>query len=622
MKLKKFMASTLALTILGSSVFTGVSALEISSSYTGAENGEIVILHTNDTHCDIENGFGFAGVKEYKDDMESLYGNTNVTLVDAGDAVQGGAIGKLTSGEAIIDLMNEVGYDIFTPGNHEFDYQMEQFYKLMNSFNGSVISSNFIELSTNKSVYDAYEIVSYGDFEIAYVGITTPETFTKSTPAYFQDGNGNFIYSFSEGNNGQTLYNNVQNSVDKAISEGADYVVAVAHLGVEEGSNPYRSTDVIANTTGIDVIIDGHSHTTLENEIIKNKNGEDVILNQTGDKFENLGKITINNNTGEITAELISGDEETGYTKKDAEVQSKVDEVNAEFEVLLNTVIAHSEVDLVVNDPETGDRLIRNQETNLGDLCADAYRSMLDADVAIVNGGGIRADVSAGDITYGDVIAVHPWGNNAMSVEVSGQVILDALEMGAKSSPEESGGFMQVSGLTYTINTAIPSSVVTDEQGGFVKVDGAYRVGEVVIGGEPIDLDKMYVLAAHDYMLLHFGDGMTMFKDAKVVKPMFMVDNEVLMTYIQDDLNGVVTDDYANIDGQGRIKIVNETIEPTNPTEEPTNSATEETNPTQTPTVPTSPQTGDDGGMVIMFASLMVMSIGVLIVSKKKNKQS
>lgn len=548
-------------------------SLALAGPALAAEPGEndIVILHTNDVHCGIEDGLTYAGVSAYAKEMEAQYGADRVTLVDAGDAVQGGPIGTLTQGEYLVDIMNQVGYDIFTPGNHEFDYQIPRLLELTELLDAQTISSNFVDLTTGESVFQPYTVLDYGDVQVGYVGITTPESFTKSTPAYFQDENGNYIYGFCEGNNGQALYDNVQASVDAARADGADYVVAVAHLGIEETSAPWRSTDVIANTTGIDVMIDGHSHSTIDGQQVANEEGEMVLLNQTGTKLSAVGKIVIDPDTGDITAELV-----TDYAGRDADTQAFVDGINAEFADVLNQVVAHSDVSLTTVDPTSGERIIRNLETNLGDLCADAYRTVLEADVGLVNGGGIRADIPAGDVTYGQIINVHPYSNQATSVRATGQQLLDALEMGARNNPGENGGFLQVSGMTYTIDTTIPSGVVTDDKGNFVRVDGEYRVKDVTVNGEPLDMNKTYVVASHDYMLLDGGDGMVMFQGDEVVKDRVMPDNQVLIQYIRDSLGGSVGADYADPYGQGRITVLTEASAPDQP-QEPEQPAQPET---------------------------------------------
>ena len=543
--------------VLAAAMVMGLAAPALAAEES--ESGKIVILHTNDVHCGIDpvtdeetgavTNVGYAGVAAYKAEMEAQYGAENVTLVDAGDAIQGGPIGTLSKGSYIVDIMNEVGYDFAIPGNHEFDYGMDNFLTLAKEkAEYTYLCCNFTDLEGN-AVLDAYKVVDYGDVSVGYVGIDTPESFTKSTPTYFQDAEGNYIYSFSQGNEGADLYAAVQKAVDAAVADGADYVVALGHLGNEGSTDVWTSKSVIANTTGIDVFIDGHSHETYD-ETVQNKDGEDVVLAQTGTKLANIGKVVIDTKTGDITAELVSG-----YEKQDETVAAYVAGVNEEFAGVLQEVVAKSDVALTTLDPATGERAVRNAETNLGDLCTDAYRVLLGADIAFVNGGGIRADIAAGDITYEDIINVHPFGNEACLVETTGQDILDALEMGARLYPEENGGFLQVSGISYTIDASVPSSVVLSDEGEFVKVDGDYRVKDVMVGDEPLDVTKTYTLASHNYMLKSGGDGFVMFKDDTVLKDCVMIDNQVLINYIVDELGGVVSADYA--EPQGRITIVN-----------------------------------------------------------------
>lgn len=534
--------------------------------------GDIVIIYTNDVHCGVDQitgndgavtNIGYTGVSAYYKEMKSLAGEGYVTLVDAGDAVQGDAIGTLSQGQYLVDIMNQVGYEIFVPGNHEFDYGMDRMLELMENLEAEVISSNFTDLKTNGLVYDPYTIITYGTGEdatkVAYVGITTPESFTKSTPVYFQDGSGKYIYGFKEGDDGQELYDAVQDAIDDAKGEGADYVIAVGHLGVDAQSAPWRSTDVIENTTGIDAFIDGHSHSTVEGDVVKNEDGEGVILTQTGTKLASMGRMIIEAD-GDITTELI-----TGYDKSDTATTAFIEDIEKDFADDLAAKVGETEVALTVNDPATGKRIVRNSETNLGDLCADAYRYVLGngktgaasgpADVAFVNGGGVRANIDAGEITFGEVIAVHPFNNVGCVVEATGQEILDALEMAARVAPEENGGFLQVSGLTYTIDTAVASTVVVDDKSMFVEITGDCRVKDVKVGGEAIDPDKVYTLASHNYMLLNGGDGINMFQDNKVVVQPVLLDNQILITYIDEYLDGVVGADYSDPYGQGRINV-------------------------------------------------------------------
>ena len=543
---------------------------------SGSESrNDIVVLYTNDAHCAYKQAFdkedttkltceGYAALAKYKKDKEE---NSYVELVDAGDAIQGDVIGTLSNGEYIADIMAKTGYTIAVPGNHEFDYGMDNFLALTEKAGYDYISCNFMDLASGESVLPAYEMKEYGDKKVAYVGISTPETFTKSTPTYFQDKDGNYIYGFCEGNDGADLYNQVQKTVDKAKADGADYVVAIGHTGIDPSSTPWTSGEIIANTTGINAYIDGHSHSTIEGEQVKNKEGKDVLLTSTGTKLAAFGELTISSD-GVFSSRLVSD-----YTEEDPEVAAYVEEIEGKFKDLQNQVVAATEVDLTVNDPATGKRMVRNQETNLGDLCADAYRDMLGADVAFVNGGGVRADIKTGDITYGDIIKVHPFGNAACLIEATGQQILDALELGSSAAGydaendayPESGGFLQVSGLTYEIDTTVKSSVVLDDKKNFVKVDGERRVKNVKIGGKAIDPAATYKLASHNYMLKSGGDGYSMFKGDKVLQDEVMIDNQVLINYITKTLGGKVTKDsiYANPYGDGRIKVILDKAEPT-----------------------------------------------------------
>lgn len=532
--MKKLLSVFLALTL----VFALCGGALAAEETTG---NDIVVLYTNDVHCGVEDNIGYAGLVAYEKEM--LETTPYVTLVDIGDAIQGGPLGTLTTGEALVNIMNEVGYDVATMGNHEFDYGMARFQELAAMLECGYVSCNFVDLRTGDTVFPAYKMISYGDTDVAYIGISTPETYTKSTPVYFQDENGNYIYSFSENN----LPEMVQAAIDEATAAGAEYIVAVGHLGVDEESAPYRSTDIIAETTGLDVFLDGHSHSVIASQEVEDADGNTVILSSTGTELANIGKLTIAAD-GTITTELVSD-----YETKDADMQAFIDNVNAEFEEITSEVVAKSSVNLT-GYAEDGTRLVRNQETNIGDLCADAYRVVGNADIGWVNGGGIRADIPAGEITYGDIIEVHPYSNQLCVVETTGQQILDALEMASASCPNESGGFLQVSGLSYTIDTTIPSSVVTDDQGMFVEVDGERRVKDVMVGDKPIDPDATYTLASHNYMLKVGGDGFNMFMDDKLLVDESMPDNQVLITYIVDHLDGVVPADYA--EPQGRITVL------------------------------------------------------------------
>ena len=552
--MKKFLAFLLALTML-----LGVGALAEEDAPLFQQ--DVMVLFTSDVHCGIESNFGYAGLAMVRDAYQNA--GYHVLLVDNGDSIQGEPVGTMTTGEANIKLMNAVGYDIATMGNHEFDYGMERFFELSKMANFPYVSCNFNK--GGELQFAPYVIKEFDGVKIAFVGISTPKTLTSSTPKYFQDENGNFIYGFFEDETGEGLYNAVQKAVDDARAEGATFVVALAHLGNEDECRPFTYADVIANTTGINALLDGHSHDTNHVEM-RNKARETVLRQGCGTKMEGIGYLKIAAKNGAMKAGVMMWNNDdfnaTQLYQLDTDVTKAVAEATETLNAKLAEVVAKTDVELTINDPvavtEDGKavRIIRNAETNLGDLCADAYRYVSGADIAFVNGGGIRVSIKEGDITLNDILKVHPFGNALCVCEATGQQILDALEFGAKDVPGEFGGFLQVSGLTYEIHTYLPSTVKMDEKRMFVGVEGEYRVKNVMVGGEPLDLEKIYTLASHNYMLQGQGDGYTIFEDNVYTQESVMLDNQVLITYITEGLNGVVGADYANPYGQGRIVAV------------------------------------------------------------------
>ena len=552
--MKKFLAFLLALTML-----LGVGALAEENAPLFQQ--DVMILFTSDVHCGIESNFGYAGLAMVRDAYKNA--GYHVLLVDNGDSIQGEPVGTMTTGEANIKLMNAVGYDIATMGNHEFDYGMDRFFELSKMANFPYISCNFNK--NGELQFAPYIIKEFDGVKLAFVGITTPKTLTSSTPKYFQDENGNFIYGFFEDETGEGLYNAVQKAVDDARAEGASIVIAMAHLGNEAECSPYTYKDVIANTTGINALLDGHSHDTVHVEM-RNKARETVLRQGCGTKLEGVGYLKIAAKNGAMKAGVMMWNNDdfnaTQLYQLDTDVTKAVAEATETLNAKLAEVVAKTDVELTINDPvavtEDGKavRIIRNAETNLGDLCADAYRYVSGADIAFVNGGGIRVSIKEGDITLNDILKVHPFGNALCVCEATGQQILDALEFGAKDVPGEFGGFLQVSGLTYEIHTSVPSSVKLDEKGLFAGVEGEYRVKNVMVGDEPLDLEKIYTLASHNYMLQGQGDGYTIFEDNVYTQESVMLDNQVLITYITEGLGGVVGAEYANPYGQGRIVAV------------------------------------------------------------------
>ena len=510
------------------------------------ESGKIVVLYTGDMHCSVESGankLDFAQLALYKQAVSNSA--DYVTLVDCGDAVQGSNIGTLTKGESIVELMNEVGYDVCTFGNHEFDYGIDQLEKLMGMSDAEYICCNFMD--SDGCFVSPYTIRSYGELKIAYIGITTPYTLTSSNPEVFKDENGELKYSFCQDTSGEKLYNAVQNAVDTAIGMDADYVIALAHLGNGEGYSPYGSEDVIAATSGIDIVLDGHSHTVVESREVYNKEGEPVMLTSSGSHMQYIGQVTIDTrrttgkNDDVITIRLIDSSD---YDR----VAGKTEETEKEFEEILGTEIGYTAKTLSVNS-ENGNRLVRNRETGIGNFVADAYRSLTNADIAFVNGGGIRADISEGKITYGDLLNVQPYGNMICVVEATGLEIRDALEMSYRrvegkyedenGSVGESGGFFHLSGMKVVIDTSIPSGVKLDENGMISGVEGERRVKEVyVLNGEtgeyePLSDSKTYTVASINYILLQGGDGFNMFMNNEVITSEAASDLQAVIEYLE-----------------------------------------------------------------------------------------
>lgn len=553
---KRIILTTLAAAVILAVVLTGISLWQLERS-----GDDIVVLYTNDVHCRVDENIGYAGLALYEKQLQQE--TQNVFLVDVGDAVQGAPIGTLSSGKYIIDIMNHLEYDFAVPGNHEFDYGISVLNELAQKLNCGYYSCNFLDTETGKPVFEPYKMFSCEDTEIAFVGVTTPESLTKSTPTYFQDEQGNYLYEFCEDETGEALYAQVQSSVNKAKADGADYVILAGHLGGSGVTDYWSSDQIIANTEGIDVCIDGHSHEAVPHEIVKNKNGEDVVVTQTGSQMEAIGKLTISED-GTIETELIYeipfSDSIDGAAKTedgkavDSSTRDFIVGIQNQYAEQLKMVVGRTQYALTVNDPDTGERAIRNNETNLGDFVADAFRIVLGADIGLCNGGGIREDIQPGDITYNDILMVFPYGNTGCVIEVTGQQIKDALEMGVRGLPEESGSFLQVSGLSYQIDTSIPSSVQTDDKGNFKGVSGDYRVTDLRVNGEPIELTATYTIASHNYTLKEHGGGMTMLQDCRVLKDEVMLDADILIAYLKQT-GGEITSEYENPAGQGRIII-------------------------------------------------------------------
>jgi len=576
----------------------------------GALSEDVVILYTNDVHTYIDGPLSYDVIAAVKAQLQTEY--AHVLLADAGDHIQGTAYGSMDKGESIIRLMNAAGYDVATLGNHEFDYGMDGCIAIREWAEFPYVSCNFYneeDFIRNDNVLDSYALFECGDERIAFIGITTPDTFTSSTPAYFQDETGAYIYGIAGGEDGSALYADVQAAIDEAKAAGATKVIALGHLGVDLSSTPYTSAETIANTSGLDAFIDGHSHTVVPGDLIADKDGNGVLLTQTGEYFDRIGMMLIDSGSGEITTDFIEpaaltepGTDEDGEEIEvivgyelssdlysgtamvsDADTAAIKDAWMTSVDEQLGALIGSAAVTLANHDAD-GARLVRSQETNTGDFAADALYWLfddmgLDVDVAIMNGGGVRNKAITGDISYKTCKEIHTFGNVACLQTITGQQLLDALEWGARyvGSGQESGGFLQVSGITYKIDTAYPESTQADEKGVWTGAPtGGYRVTDVMVYNketdafEPLDLEASYNLAGYNYTLRDLGDGFAMFDGAVNVLDYVLEDYMVLANYVSAFEGGVVeagnsplmarypglTVDYGTVNGSGRIEVL------------------------------------------------------------------
>ena len=506
------------------------------------DKADVTILYTNDVHTYIDNKSPkptYAAIAALKKSIEDT--GRDVLLVDAGDHIQGTAYGSMDDGATIIELMNEAGYDLATPGNHEFDYGMARAKAVIQEADFPYVSCNWVDLRTGFNVLPSVKFFFVGGRKIAFVGVTTPETFTKSTPAYFMnDAQTKYIYDILGGEDGQKLYDAVQKAIDKAEFWGADTIIGLGHLGVDPSSSPWTSEEVIAHTHGFTAFIDGHSHTVMANKQVTDASGKAVTLTQTGSYFKNIGKMTVGAD-GTITTELINT-----YEGLDAAVAATASNWISAVDDMLGEEIAVGDTKFYINDPATGKRRIRSGETNLGDFVADGIYTYfneieeLHCDIAIMNGGGIRTDVEAGPWSFKTCKTVSPFGNVACLMSVTGQQIQDALEFGARfagAEGKENGGFLQVAGARYTIHTGTPNTVQTNDKNVWTGSAATPRVSNVEIYDKttgtykPLDPNATYALAGMNYTLRNLGDGFAMFDGATLIKDYVSEDYLVMSSY-------------------------------------------------------------------------------------------
>ncbi len=517
---------------------------------------DVIVLFTNDVHCGIDDNIGYAGLSAYKKDMSEKY--RHVVLVDCGDFSQGGYEGTVSNGGFLVDIMNDVGYDFAIFGNHEFDYGMDHLKANVERSNAQFLNCNITYTGIGENWMDdltkPYEIITYDNIKVAFIGVTTPKTFNSSTPTGFME-NDEIVYDFAKDETGHNFFETVQKNVDECRRQGADYVVILSHLGMDvELDAPFTSLNLVENTIGIDVVLDGHSHIEAACWIRQNKDGDDVLLSSTGTKLTNIGKLVLSED-GTASVGYIDN-----YEKKDPVITEQIASIRSEFDKQMNVVVGATDFDLSCNDPD-GIRMIRSREVPIGDFVADAYRILGNADIGMCNGGGIRADLNAGDITYKEIIDVSPYGNTLCVVKVTGAEIVDMLEYFYRYTQSEykkdgkaygeDGSFQQVSGLKFTVNTSIESTVQVDENDSLTGIGGARRISDVMVLKDgkytPIDLSATYTLASHNYMIKNGGAGMLLFlKDHELVVDEAISDYQVLIEYMS--MLGKDIAKYATVD--------------------------------------------------------------------------
>ena len=523
----------------------------------------IVILYENDAHCAVEGYARLAGQR----DAERQH-TPYVAIVSSGDFAQGNTVGSLTKGEAIVRIMNAVGYDYLTIGNHEFDYTVPQMQHLSEMLTAKTLCCNFSRYEEdnddkdndrdNDDLYPAYEVKDFGGTKVGFIGVATPSTFRSSTPTYFIDDNGNLLYNFHQ----TDTYECVQEAVNDAREEGAEIIIVLSHLG--DDPEVAYSRGLIAATHGIDVVLDGHAHHVL-NERLVNDRGDSVTLTSTGTKFAYIGRLTIDTDN-RVTTELLPISD---CHRVNQAVQDTVLAIQQELEARVNAPVGTTAFALADRDNQDN-RLVRKQETNLGDFMADVARYTTGANIGVCNGGGLRAGLYNETITFGNIVSIWPFNNTMRVVECTGQQLLDAFEVSAANLPRENGDFMHVSGLRYTINPHVPTSVIWDDNRMFNGVGKTRRIAKMEVfmlaDGESdklpyeqrgtwqqVNPNAVYTIGGQSYIIACSGaSGMFAKMRLLPVEGEPVNDVDAVCAYIQA-MGGTINDVYRR--PQGRITI-------------------------------------------------------------------
>ena len=532
---KKVLSLLMAVVMTFSLAVTANAAEETAQDL----NGDIVILHTNDVHGAIA---GYAKVAALKDAYEAR--GAYVLLMDAGDFIQGDPTVSTSEGATAVELMNLAGYDVVSLGNHEFDYGYQNLKDLEADADFAIVDANVL-YNGRVAFEDNLVFTAPDGTKIGVFGLDTPETATKAHPAKIQG------VTFLAG---EDLYDCAQEQVDALTAEGCEYIICLGHLGIDDESAGNRSIDLLENVDGIDLFIDGHSHSTRA-DLLDATDGTGMVGNtmvtSTGTKLESIGVVTIDAE-GVITT---STTPVADLTAEDADVAARAAAIQKEIDDEYGTVFAKTEVALN-GEREPGNR---TEETNLGDLITDALvwgaeREGTEVDAAVTNGGGIRASIAAGDITKKDINTVLPFGNTLSIVQVTGAELLEALEASTYCTPTSIGGFPQVSGIEFTVDTTKAYDQGEQYPGStYYGPKSIQRVTIETVGGEPFDANATYTIATNDFMAAG-GDTYYAFAAASVNYDLGIAMDEVVMDYITEELKGTVTAE-AYGEPAGRITV-------------------------------------------------------------------
>lgn len=508
--------------------FTLISVLA-SSCNPNQPDRSIVILFENDVHCAID---GYPQMAAYRDQLSDM---ACVQMVSCGDFIQGGVVGSLSKGQAIIDIMKTMQYDVITIGNHEFDYKCPHLFSLMDDLSVPVTCCNFIDYQTRQSVYPSYVLNEVGGRKIAYVGVTTPTTLS-TMPSAFVNEEGQKIYDLAK----DEVFDCVQTAVDQARKAGAEYVFVLSHLGEEENDMGITSQAMVAATNGIDVVLDAHAHNVIPQAMVANKDGKEVPVSQTGTKFSHVGKLVILPN-GEISISLV---ETETLTARNEIVQAAVDKVKAETEAITARHICHSDVALPLED-EDGFEFGRICESAAGDLATDAFRTIVGSDICVLDAGSIRNGLKSGDLTYGDILAFLPYDSQLCEAEVTGEELVEMLKANTILIPNPDGQFPMVSGLRYTVDAI--THVVSD-----VKV--LDKASNTFL---PIVKDKTYSIASTEYTL--YGGGLrSALVNARPVRKGVAQYCDAFVDYVTNHLDSLISEQNCHLDGRINVKRLQE----------------------------------------------------------------